>query len=105
MEIKEVEDHVRPGERNPIEGVFGRAKSTYGMNRIKARLDRTSASWIASILMVFNLVKLTGLMHPAVISTVQTFSALVLAHMKQPDAGHDSWYGRPWIMKSYTLAA
>jgi hypothetical protein len=39
-----VEDHVRPGERNPIEGVFGQAKTTYGMNRIKARLVHTSGS-------------------------------------------------------------
>lgn len=47
-----------PGERNPIEGKFGQAKSAYGMNRIKARLDITSASWIASIVLVLNLVKL-----------------------------------------------
>ena len=41
--------HVRPGERNPIEGLFGQAKNSYGLNRIKARLDITSKSWIASI--------------------------------------------------------
>ncbi len=29
---KAVEDHVRPGERNPIEGKFGQAKNGYGMN-------------------------------------------------------------------------
>jgi len=46
-----VEDHVRPGERNPIEGVFGQGKTAYGMNRIKARLTSTSGSWIAAILM------------------------------------------------------
>jgi transposase, IS5 family len=31
--------HVRPGERNPIEGKFGQAKTAYGMNRRKARLQ------------------------------------------------------------------
>jgi transposase, IS5 family len=53
-------EHVRPGERNPIEGKFGQAKTAYGMNRIKARLSQTSQSWIATIILVLNLVKLTG---------------------------------------------
>lgn len=53
-------EHVRPGERNPIEGKFGQAKTAYGMNCIKARLAQTSESWIATIIMVLNLVKLTG---------------------------------------------
>jgi hypothetical protein len=57
---KAVADHVRPGERNPIEGKFGQAKNAYGMNRIRARLKETSQSWIASIIMVLNLVKLAG---------------------------------------------
>jgi len=52
--------HIRPGERNPIEGKFGQAKNAYGLNRIKARLQQTSESWIATIIMVLNLVKLTG---------------------------------------------
>ncbi len=54
------EKHVSPGERNPIEGKFGQAKTTYGLNRIKARLQATSQSWIASIILVLNLVKLAG---------------------------------------------
>ena len=57
---KAVADHVRPGQRNPIEGKFGQAKNAYGMNRIRARLRDTSQSWIASIIMVLNLVKLAG---------------------------------------------
>ena len=48
------------GDRNPIEGKFGQAKTAYGLNRIKARLSNTSLSWIATIMMVLNLVKLTG---------------------------------------------
>ena len=51
---------VRPGERNPIEGKFGQAKTAYGMNRIKARLSETSQSWIASIVLVLNLINLIG---------------------------------------------
>lgn len=53
-------NHIRPGQRNPIEGKFGQAKTAYGLNRIKARLAQTSSSWIATIIMVLNLVKLAG---------------------------------------------
>ena len=55
-----VDNHIRPGERNPIEGKFGQAKTAYGMNRIKARLQDTSESWIASIVLVLNLITLIG---------------------------------------------
>ena len=54
-------EHVRPGERNPIEGKFGQGKSAYGLGRIKARLSETSESWIASTILVLNLVKLAGI--------------------------------------------
>lgn len=53
-----VSNHVRPGERNPIEGKFGQAKTAYGLDRIRARLTGTSESMIASIILVLNLVKL-----------------------------------------------
>lgn len=56
-----IKEYVRPGERNPIEGKFGQGKNAYGLNRIKARLKDTSQSWIASIILVLNLVKLAGL--------------------------------------------
>jgi len=54
-----VSEHVRPGARNPIEGKFGQAKTAYGLNRIRARLAATSESWIATIILVLNLVRLT----------------------------------------------
>ena len=57
--VKAVAHHLSPGERNPIEGLFGRAKTAYGMNRVRAKLARTSESWIASIILVLNLVKWT----------------------------------------------
>jgi hypothetical protein len=70
--------HVSPGERNPIEGKFGQAKTGYGLNRIKARLRQTSESWIAGIIMVLNLVKLAGTVVPCLIVKVRhDFSARV----------------------------
>jgi transposase, IS5 family len=56
---KAVEDHVSPGERNPIEGKFGQAKTAYGLDKIRAKLSITSQSWIASIALVLNLVNMT----------------------------------------------
>lgn len=56
---KAVAVHLSPGERNPIEGKFGQAKIAYGLDNIKAKLDKTSQSWIASIALVLNLVLLT----------------------------------------------
>lgn len=58
------QNRVSPGERNPIEGKFGQGKTAYGLNRIMARLSATSESWIASIIMVLNLVKLTEMALP-----------------------------------------
>lgn len=68
--------HVSPGERNPIEGKFGQAKTGYGLNRIKARLKDTSEAWIACIFLVLNLVKLAGAALPCLIfRLVLSFSA------------------------------
>ena len=47
------------GERNHIEGKFGQGKTKYGLNNIKARLADTSTSWIAAIMFVMNILKLT----------------------------------------------
>lgn len=69
-------NHVSPGERNPIEGKFGQAKTAYGLNRIKARLQNTSESWIACIILVLNLVKLAGAALPcALLKWWNSFSA------------------------------
>lgn len=51
-------NQVSPGERNPVEGKFGQAKAGYNMECIKAKLRTTSESWIASIILVLNLVNL-----------------------------------------------
>jgi transposase, IS5 family len=80
---KAVVDHVRPGERNPIEGTFGQAKSAYGMNRIKARLPQTSESWIATIVLVLNLVKLIGLGCYTFVSGLIYSARMVIGHYEQ----------------------
>jgi IS5 family transposase len=73
-----VQHHVSPGERNPIEGKFGQAKTAYGLNRIKARLTSTSESWIACIILVLNLVKLAGAALPCLmLKMINSFSARV----------------------------
>jgi transposase, IS5 family len=69
------EKHVSPGERNPIEGKFGQAKTAYGMDRIRARLPKTSESWIAAIILVLNLVRLARVVPYALLIRIMTFSA------------------------------
>jgi hypothetical protein len=67
---------LSPGERNPIEGKFGQAKTGYGLDRIKARLQNTSESWIASIFLVLNLVKLAGVAaHWFIVWIIESLSA------------------------------
>jgi hypothetical protein len=46
-------------ERNQIEGKFGQGKSRYNLNKIMAKLQQTSESWIASIFFVMNILKLS----------------------------------------------
>jgi len=71
-----VQKHISPGERNPIEGKFGQAKTAYGLDRIKARLKDTSESWIACIFLVLNLVKLVGVTLLCLLSNmIKSFSA------------------------------
>ncbi|MBY5959857.1 IS5 family transposase [Membranicola marinus] len=41
-------------ERNEVEGKIGQAKQSYGMNNIKAKLSKTSQSWIGLIIFVTN---------------------------------------------------
>jgi len=43
-------------ERNQIEGKIGQAKQGYGLNSIKAKLHKTSNSWIGITLFITNLV-------------------------------------------------
>lgn len=43
-------------QRNQIEGKFGQGKNGYNLNKIRARLNKTSESWIACIFFVMNLI-------------------------------------------------
>ena len=42
-------------QRNLIEGKFGQGKNGYNLNKIRAKLQETSESWIACIFFVMNL--------------------------------------------------
>jgi len=75
--------HVRPGQRNPIEGKFGQAKTAYGLDRIRARLMGTSESMIASVILVLNLVKLAGVGALCLIANkIRSFSAQRIKNMQ-----------------------
>jgi hypothetical protein len=77
--------HLRPGERNPIEGKFGQGKLAYGLDSIKAKLKETSESWIACIALVLNLVKLT---RQALLHLYHRLVSLLISHLerqKQPN--------------------
>jgi len=45
------------GMRNHIEGKFGQGKNGYELNRIRAKRQDTSESWISAIFLVMNLVR------------------------------------------------
>lgn len=77
-------EHVSPGERNPIEGKFGQAKTAYGMNCIKARLKNTSESWIATIVLVLNLVNLTRSVLYSLLGKLWTCSATIPRIISNP---------------------
>jgi hypothetical protein len=82
-------EHVRPGERNPIEGTFGQAKTAYGLNRIRARLANTSESWIATIILTLNLIKLIGLGAYCQLLSWLTFSAAKVMELLIPEPWAD----------------
>lgn len=46
-------------ERNQVEAKFGQGKQKYKLNKIMAKLSSTSESWIAAILFVMNILKLS----------------------------------------------
>ena len=96
---KAVAYHVRPGERNPIEGKFGQAKNGYGLNKVRARLKQTSQSWIASIILVLNLVRLTR-EAPLWLSfsawkklflSVTCYFSMILDELRKLNTLHSSW--------------
>ena len=99
-------EHLRPGERNPVEGKFGQAKTAYGLANIKARLKDTSESWVACIFLVLNLVKLAGAAPLCLlIKTInQRFSAVrhTLTALKLRLDEHPAWFSG---VKNWNLEA
>lgn len=75
-----VSNHVRPDERNLIEGNFGQAKTAYGLDQIRVRFMQTSKSMIASIILVLNLVKLAGV--GAVCLLIKTSASFSARHLQ-----------------------
>jgi hypothetical protein len=59
-------------QRNQIEGKFGQGKNGYNLNKIRAKLQETSESWIACIFFVMNLVH-----YEKIIASVPYFLALI----------------------------
>ena len=55
---EKAQDRKERNERNKIEGVFGLAKTKYGLNKILAKLPKTQETWVASIFFVMNILKL-----------------------------------------------
>jgi hypothetical protein len=55
---QKAEEAKDAADRNVVEGVFGTAKVTYGLDPVKARLEQTTKTVIAIAILVFNLKKL-----------------------------------------------
>jgi transposase, IS5 family len=72
LQIKEA------NQRNHVEGQFGTAKDAYDLNKVKAKTERTSESWIANIFFMLNIVKLLKLAQKAIATSV----CLVLNRLK-----------------------
>ena len=61
MSYKERKEHQKlHNSRNHVEGKFGQGKNGYGLNEIKAKYANTSASWIAAVYFVMNILVFAG---------------------------------------------
>jgi transposase, IS5 family len=61
-------------QRNHVEGQFGTAKDAYGLNRVRAKTQATSESWIANIFFVMNIVRLLKMASKALIKNLWAHS-------------------------------
>jgi transposase, IS5 family len=62
-------------QRNHVEGQFGTAKDAYALNRVRAKTQATSESWIANIFFILNIVRLLKMATKSMIKNL-------LAHYK-----------------------
>ncbi len=61
MSYKEKKGHQKlHNSRNHVEGKFGQGKNGYELNEIKAKYANTSASWIAAVYFVMNILVFAG---------------------------------------------
>ncbi len=61
MNSKEKKEYQKlHNSRNHVEGKFGQGKNGYGLNEIKAKYANTSASWIAAVYFVMNILVFAG---------------------------------------------
>ena len=81
--LKEKRKQARQDEldRIPIEGKFGQGKRKYGMDRIMAKLQGTSETWIAMIILVMNLEKWLERVASSIFAPI--FSTLISAIIKE----------------------
>jgi len=62
------------GMRNEVEGKFGQGKNGYNLSKVRARVAKTSESWIAAIFFVMNLVKFSKNFLLSILDTIlETF--------------------------------
>jgi IS5 family transposase len=61
MSSKERKEYQKlHNSRNHVEGKFGQGKNGYGLNEIKAKYANTSASWVAAVYFVMNILVFAG---------------------------------------------
>ncbi len=61
MTLKERKEYQKlHNSRNHVEGKFGQGKNGYELNEIKAKYANTSASWIAAVYFVMNILVFAG---------------------------------------------
>lgn len=78
-------------ERNHIEGKFGQGKLKYKLNKIMARLPQTTESWVASIMFVMNILKLSKDIFCAFLIKLKE---VLFCHFKMEMRAQNIFYGK-----------
>jgi hypothetical protein len=85
--------------RNHVEGKFGQGKNGYELNRIRARRQDTSESWISAILFVMNLTKLMKVARKHAYFLARSIQEFVQRLIWSIDASHH----RPGLIMNMAL--
>lgn len=73
-------NHIQQQEanqRNHVEGQFGTSKDAYGLNRVRAKTQITSESWIANIFFILNIVKLLKVARKAMLDPFYALAKII----------------------------